>query len=70
MWLEDRELALEAQHRCRDERAAAERAGVGEQEAGREIIGAVAYDIVLRDEIRGIIGTKPQRMCLDRDVRD
>ena len=48
--LEYRELALEPQDRGRDQGAARQHAGVGHQEAGGEIVGAVADQIVAFDQ--------------------
>ena len=56
--LEDRELALEAQHRGGDQRAPAQHAGIGHQEARGEIVGAVADDVVARDQVERVVGVE------------
>ena len=58
--LEHRKLALEAQHRGRHQRAARQHAGVGHQKARGEIVGAVADDVVARDQRQRVVGGEPR----------
>ena len=67
--LEHRKLALEAQHGGGDQRAAGQHAGIGEQEAGGEIVGAVADDVVARDQVERVVGVEPHVVWLDRARR-
>ena len=69
MRLEGAELALEAQHGGGDEGAAEQVAGVAEQEAGGEIVGAVADEVVARDQLAGGGGVHAQRVGFDADFR-
>ena len=52
---EDRKLPLEAQHGRRDQRPAEQVAGITQQEAGGEIVGAVADDVVGPDDFQGVL---------------
>ena len=69
MRLEHRKLALEAQHRRRDQRLPRQHAGIGDEEAGGEIVGAVADQVVGPDQRQGIGGGEPGLVGLHRHQR-
>ena len=68
MRLVHRKLALEAQHRGGDEGAAGQHAGVGDEEAGGEVVGAVADDVVAGDQRQGVVGGEAGFVRLDGDA--
>ena len=70
MRLEHRELALEAQHGRGDQGAARQHAGIGHQETGREIVGAVADEVVAaRSVAAALSAVRRHGVRLDPDPR-
>ena len=67
--LEDGELAVEAQHAAETRVAPGQGAGVGDQEAGVEIVAAVADQVVAGNEVEGIGGGEAGLVGFDRDGR-
>ena len=64
--LEGRDVAVERTHRPEHERALCEIAGVGDEVAGRGIVGPVRDDVVAADMLERIAGIEPRLDGLDR----
>lgn len=67
--LEDRQLAFEAQHRGGDQRSAREHTGIRQQEARGEIVGAVADNVIVLDQVEHIVGVETRAVRLELHLR-
>ena len=63
MRLEHRKLAVEPQHGGGHQGPLRQRAGIGHQEARGEIVGAVADDVVVAEQVQRVVGAQP-RWCV------
>ena len=61
--------SVELAERRRDQRLAGKEAGIGDQIAGFEIVGAVEHEIVAADQRHRIVCIEPHRMRLEVDMR-
>ena len=63
--LEGRELAGEFTDGGADQSFLREEAGIGDQEAGGEIVRSVGHDVVAADELLRVVGRQPRGMGFD-----
>ena len=68
MRLEHRKLALEPQHRRRNQCPLRQHARIRDHEPRGEIIRAVANDIVTSDDVERVVGAQPQPVGFQFDV--
>ena len=67
--VEDRQLALEAEDRRRDDRGLEPHARVVQQVARREVVEAVDDHVVPLDDLHDVVGAEPDGVLLDLHVR-
>src|SRR5205814_5854161 len=67
--IEDRDLPLEAEDRAEDVRLAEDRAGVVDEIACREVVGAVEDDVVVAKDVERVVGGQDDVVCDHLDVR-
>ena len=65
----NRQLALEGEYGCGNQRLSLEHAGIVDEVARREIVGAVGNDVVFTDNFPRVIATQRAGMFLDGDMR-
>ena len=66
---EDADLSLEAVDRAPDDGQAEDLGRVGDEVAGREVVGAVEHDVVAAQHVERVVRVEPQRVLDDVDVR-
>ena len=64
-----RQLPLESDDGCGDQRFAFEHAGIVDQVAGRKVVGAVGNDIVSGNDLAGVVAGQRAGVLSDLDVR-
>ena len=68
MWLDRRQLSLEAEDTPRNERLLGEEARIVNQEASGEVIRSIQYDVVIVEQAHDIVDSNMVGIGLDGDL--